>query len=115
MMRPALRGVVTAIVVGIVAGGSLGLYMGLHSRPVGMGSGVGSSPRLLAIGSPSGGGGWITLYRGSEAKPFARTQIPWKAYDDEAGSAQPVTLRLGGGAEEQIAVALGPTGSAPGG
>lgn len=104
MQWPSHRSVAVALVAGVLAGGTLALYVRLAGSPVGMGGGAGSRG-FVAIGSPAGGGGWITLYSGTDHDPYARTRVPWQEYDDAVGGARPIPLRLARG-EQKIVVGL---------
>lgn len=108
MRWPERRTLAMAVTLGAVLGGAVGIYSRLQSGPVGHGGGVGPAPGLVTIGSPPGGGGWITIYRGMEEAPFARTRVPWQEYDDAVGAARPVPMRLADGPGQQIVVALDP-------
>ena len=110
MQWPSKPTLVTAAILGTVLGASLGLYMRLGGPAVGLGGGAPAPKALVALGSPEGGGGWISLYRGLDGRPFARTQVPWKAFADRCGEVRPVPIQADSDPDMEIAVGLGAGG-----
>ncbi|MEK7866646.1 MAG: matrixin family metalloprotease [Planctomycetota bacterium] len=110
MKWPSKPTVATAALLGSLLGALFAVYGRLGDTPVGLGGGAPAPKGLVVVGSPAGGGGWITLYRGLDAPAIGRTQVPWQAYADHRGEVRPVAAQLDTDADLEVVVGLGDGG-----
>jgi|GEM_PF-4505342 len=110
MKWPSKSTVATSALLGALLGSLFAVYGRLGDSAVGLGGGTPAPKGLLVVGSPAGGGGWITLYRGLDGAAIGRTQVPWQAYADHRGEVRPVAAQLDGDADLEVVVGLGDGG-----